>query len=287
MISILICGYNETYERNIKANILQTIGCEHEILYYKNSEQKGICEVYNLLSQKALGDVLCFIHEDTEILTSDWGILVEEALSRFDLIGIAGSQYKSKTPSTMGVNQYYCWNIHQAFKYRNDAKNIITVFHENHPEQDIEEAVCLDGVFLCIKKESMLRVQFDDINFPSFHGYDYDFCFSAVQQHLKLGVIKSIKLIHFSEGDTNPKWIDAQINLFHKWKQLLPIYTSDIRFSHPRYLEFLAFKQFLFKMRDNKYYKVFILLRLFHPLYFFYWLRYYAQKHFFSKKSTT
>jgi hypothetical protein len=80
MISILICGYNETYERKIKSNIFQTIGCEHEILYYKNSNQKGICEVYNLLTQQASGEILCFIHEDTEILTPDWGSQIKEGL---------------------------------------------------------------------------------------------------------------------------------------------------------------------------------------------------------------
>ena len=74
MISIIICSVNNDYLQNIKNNIAETIGTEYEIIAYDNRHTNHvICHVYNLCAAKAKFPYLCFVHEDVELLSKDWG----------------------------------------------------------------------------------------------------------------------------------------------------------------------------------------------------------------------
>lgn len=273
MISILICGYNPEHERKIRENIPYTVGCEHEILYYKNIEGKGICEVYNLLSKQAKGSILCFIHEDIEITTINWGVLLQKGHEEYDIIGVAGGKYKTKIPSVWSTTGYYCLNITQYFKYKTKKQEPKLLFHEHNSQRTIEDVVCIDGVFMSMKRSVIEKISFDSVNFKRFHGYDYDFCINAFQ-FFKLGVIKTLHLIHYSEGENNKEWMDAQITIYNKWKHILPIHTSDMTFNNKTYFEFLAYKQCIYKMNKYKYLRWDLLLKLFKIQFILYGISY-------------
>lgn len=276
MISVLICGYNPDYERDVKASISKTIGTEHEIIYFQNVESKGLCEVYNLLAAQSKGEILCFVHEDLEFITNNWGPLLIDAHQQYDVVGIAGGKYKTRTPSVWSTTGHYCVNLVQRFR-RQPQRAEETLFHEHHPSLDIEAAVCVDGVFISVKRLVLDQIQFDDHNFKGFHGYDYDFSINA-SQYFKIGISKKIQLIHFSEGENGPAWIDAQIVLHHKWKHYLPIYTKDLHYENPTALEFLAYKQCIYKMKKFNYYRWDVLIKLFKIQYIYYGINYLLRK---------
>src|SRR6478672_9571285 len=103
MISIVISSASTQLLKAVKDNIKQTIGVDHEILAYDNSTgERGICEVYNQGIHDAKFGLLCFMHEDVELNTSNWGHHVIDAFrenERLGLLGIAGSSFKSYSPS--------------------------------------------------------------------------------------------------------------------------------------------------------------------------------------------
>ena len=92
MISVLICSADNSLLNQVKANIEQTIGVEHEILFFDNLEKKGICEVYNSLAAQAKFSYLCFVHEDILFQTLNWGLLLAGTNRNAFQYGIPGYQ---------------------------------------------------------------------------------------------------------------------------------------------------------------------------------------------------
>src|ERR1700749_930895 len=103
MISIIISSANPSLLIQASKNIEDTIGVPYELVSFDNSGgQKGICEVYNLGIKKARYELLCFMHEDIEIETHGWGQVVIDQFNsdkELGLLGVAGSIYKTLTPS--------------------------------------------------------------------------------------------------------------------------------------------------------------------------------------------
>src|SRR5688500_17425788 len=98
MISVLICSINPEFLNRVTANIHRTIGVPFEIISYDNRNvKKGICEVYNILAEKACYPYLCFAHEYIILTTENWGEKIANIFSRREdigVIGVAGSKYK-------------------------------------------------------------------------------------------------------------------------------------------------------------------------------------------------
>ncbi|GGB79998.1 glycosyltransferase [Dyadobacter sediminis] len=233
MISVIICSANAEDLLLVKKNIAETIGVAHEIVAIDNRKAgKGICEVYNEGTQKAAYDLLCFMHEDVQIRTHEWGKTVLNIFSDdadTGVLGVAGGGYKSLAPSGWYQFEFHSeersyQNVLQGFKL--DEKDEIHAYH-NPKNEHLSNVVCVDGLWFCTRKRIALKYPFDARTLQGFHGYDLDFCLSVFQEY-KVIVTYDILMKHASEGNFNKLWFDEILKLHRKWSKVLPLTTSDV-----------------------------------------------------------
>ncbi|PWS27243.1 hypothetical protein DHW03_14735 [Pedobacter yonginense] len=249
MISIIIASLSEQLLFHVKQNIKQTIGVECEIIAFDNSDgSKGLCEIYNLGVQKSKFDLLCFMHEDVDIKTENWGDIVNRAFKqnpKLGLLGIAGTTYKALSPSGWHCNatDVERTNIIQTFKFAEKEK----IHHLKNPLNEVfSNVACVDGVWFCTKKDIANRFPFDEKTFKHFHGYDLDFSMQ-VYQNYDINVRFDILLHHFSEGKFDRKWIEEILKFHNKWDKSLPINIRGFDKEEQLSVEKRTFKDFIRK----------------------------------------
>jgi len=184
----------------VKKNIKEKIGVEHEILFTDNSKtNQGICAVYNNLALQAKFSYLCFVHEDVLFQTSNWGQKIIKTFSEdaaVGLIGIAGCKYKSSYFSGWFSNtkQLDCANYIHQYK-----QGIETVHLSPSDNNSLQEVVCIDGVFMCASKNAWNDNRFNEKFLNGFHFYDIDFSLRIAHSY-KVIVTFDVLLTHITEG---------------------------------------------------------------------------------------
>ncbi|MES2873173.1 MAG: glycosyltransferase [Bacteroidota bacterium] len=257
MISVIICSASVDLLTRIKSNITKTIGVPFEILSYNNDKgQRGICEIYNQGVDDANYEILCFVHEDVEFNTIGWGTEVIQAFrdnGRLGLLGVAGSNYKSLSPSGWQATQFPARinfiNLTQQYKYKEKATE---VKYCNESSKDLAEVAVIDGVWLCGRKDILTKYPFDSLLLQKFHGYDIDISLT-VGAHYDICVTFKVKLTHFSEGNFGKEWVKSILLIHDKWRQFLPINKSLLSTSEMESCEKRAFKSFVNTMRKSGY----------------------------------
>ena len=229
MISIIICSINPAYLAQVKENISSTIGIEYELLVWDNRvENKGICEVYNYMARQARFEYTCFIHEDILFETKDWGRKIVSIFSSqptTGVIGVAGSKYKSAFLSGWysDIRELDCANI--IHRYPATDEHICL---KPDPAHDTEEVVCVDGVFICCRRNLWQQLLFDEKNFTGFHFYDVDFSIRA-SKLCKLIVSFEILLVHITRGgDFGDSWVKVALDFHTRQKGMLPVSVNKI-----------------------------------------------------------
>ena len=224
MISIIISSANEEQLTQVSDNIAKTIGVPFEIIATNNSDGlKSISEVYNEGIVKARYDILCFMHEDIVIESTDWGKIVKKAFDEHPetgLLGVFGSDYKSITP--MSWHGLEPWNLfaHIIQSYKHSTKE--PLYFTNPPNSAFEYVACVDGLWMAAKKEVVQEFKFDKATFKGFHCYDIDYCLTVGQKY-KIGVVYGIAMNHLSEGSYTREWMEDSLKLHQKWKDHLPV----------------------------------------------------------------
>jgi len=250
MISVIICSAKEQDLVKAKENISQTIGVAHEVIAFDNSDgKKGICEVYNAGGKLAKFDILCFMHEDIEMITPEWG---KQMVSLFadnpniGLAGVAGGGYKSITPS--GWYNYDIENNGGAYSnilqgYKRDGLPE-THDYNNPNNESFSKVACVDGCWLCARKTVWQEFPFDELLLKKFHGYDLDFSLSV---NLKYDVVVTFEVLlrHFSEGNYDHKWFEEMLKVHEKWSYYLPVDADKVIKGDLAFNEKRAFRRFL------------------------------------------
>lgn len=267
MISIIICSANHGELAAVSENIRKTIGVEHEILAFDNTRlKKGICEIYNMGVRQAQFDTLCLMHEDIEMVTEKWG---QNVLAVFDknpqlgLLGIAGGGYKSLAPSSwynyhlQENGGFYC-NIIQGFKHTGKPE---ALDYRNPRNETLSHVACIDGCWMCTRKEAAMRYPFDEKLLKGFHGYDLAYSI-GISQRYQTAVTFDILLRHFSEGNFNQVWREQILKVHQKWAHLLPINIDGPAESSLKRIERDAYEVFLQQALDEKWFSKQQLLRL-------------------------
>lgn len=257
MISVIICSASVDLSTIIKSNIANTIGVPFEVLAYDNSEaQRGICEIYNQGVSDANYEILCFVHEDVEFNSIGWGAEVIQAFeknARLGLLGIAGSSYKSLSPSGWQASQVPAKinfiNLTQQYKY---IKKVEEVKYCNISSEDLVKVAVIDGVWFCGRKDILTEYPFDSLLLQKFHGYDIDISLS-IGAHFDICVTFKVPITHFSEGNFGSDWIEAMLLIHEKWRQALPVNKSLLNESEIKFCEKKAFKSFVNTMRKAGY----------------------------------
>lgn len=247
MISVIISSANTQLLRQVTENITATIGVPFEIIATDNSKgEKGICEVYNAAAQQAQYNILCFLHEDIIIKTDGWGqvlINIFKADATIGLVGVAGSSYKTLSPSNWGGHSFETqyFNFEQCYKREQKPPQH---FYHNPGKVKLAPVACIDGVFMCTTKNIFAECRFDESLFKGFHIYDIDYSINVGRKY-KVAVTYDVFLSHLSEGGYNKDWMLDNIAMHNKWNAYLPVNIEGLDLSRQQKIEKQCFRSFI------------------------------------------
>ena len=236
MFSIIVCSIRPEEAEALRKNVEATIGVPFEFIAFDNRNTgKGICQVYNECAEKAMYENLCFVHEDIEFLTPDWGKIIAGKLAEPDcgVIGFAGSAMKSKAPSGWLSTGRYGTRAH--YIQGEDGREFMC--DSNPYNQDFAEVVTLDGLCLFMAKDKWKKTGFDDKMLTGFHCYDIDLSLASHTAGLRNWVCNIVLLKHFSPGNYGEQWMKENQKLHNKWKDHLPLYVRQKPKRYQKYLE--------------------------------------------------
>jgi GT2 family glycosyltransferase len=242
MISIIICSRTASISDELIQNIDQTIGIAYELVIIDNSNNiYSIFSAYNEGVKRSKYEVLCFMHDDINFKTNDWGINV---LNRFNApkigaIGVAGSPYYAILPGAWWSGGYICQSIYgeKELAYQTKNDNALPV-------------VVLDGLWFCVKKSLFSMIRFDDTTFNGFHFYDIDISLQIQQKGYKILSVYDI-LIQHSSGKLDTTWLTNALLLQNKWKNNLPIFTEKLSYFKEVTIEFAVLEEYIKSMKKN------------------------------------
>jgi hypothetical protein len=252
MISVIICSIDKVLAQQVQKNIADTIGVVWELIIIENTTSpKSLTQVYNSGAAKAQYDIICFVHEDVLFKTQNWGVILAEYFksdSGIGLIGIAGSKYKSKTPSGWfsGIPEIECCNITHVDRDGNQQ----LMYYNPVQGSPTQAVIVLDGVLLCCKRKVWEEVRFDDVLLKDFHLYDLDFSFRVAEKY-KVIVTFEIDLVHLTQGGSfGNKWVEYTLLWHKKMQHKLPACTSDLS-SKGRGFENIILKRWLIRLKHE------------------------------------
>jgi hypothetical protein len=224
MISIIVCIKDRARAAKMENSLAETTNIAYEVISYVNDNNEGLCKVYNDCAAKARYPYLCFVHDDIVFHTMDWGSKIIQYLqdAATGIIGIAGGCYKS----ACGLD----WKDGKESFYRASITDGLlnqSRFYFNPLNEKKSRVVCLDGLFLCCRKEIWEKNRFDEQRFTGFHFYDADWSMSVFQT-LNNYVVYDIEIEHFSHGKINRSFLDDSLVFEKKWEHVLPANSIEL-----------------------------------------------------------
>lgn len=224
MISIIICSRTSTLSDNVVMNINNTVGTEYELIVIDNSSNKyNIFQAYNEGVIKSRGDILCFMHDDIVFRSLDWGEIVCEILrdQRIGVVGVVGCQFLSNKVIPWTNMGHRIGRIIQGYVNSNGEYN--TYIDGPEMNRKILPGVVVDGLWMCIRKNTFNEISFDDKIYSGFHCYDIDVCMQILFAGMQVVVAGDILIEHQSCGCVTQIYFE-QLNLFvKKWNFFLPV----------------------------------------------------------------
>jgi hypothetical protein len=222
MISLVICLRTSQLNEALRQNIDDTIGVEYELVLIDNSKNElSIFKAYNNGIELSKYPFICFMHDDIEYLTNNWGKL---AIKYFEnnmvgAIGISGSPYLSFLPGpwwASGLISKYIMEVH------NKTETIVNIAYQT-PIDNVLEVVALDGVWLFIRKAALKNIQFDENRFKGYHFYDLDISMQLKKSGFILLSVYDVLIKHYSMGNINYSWLKSSLLFSFKWRNRLPM----------------------------------------------------------------
>lgn len=231
MFSIIICSISPERLLQVKKNIQETIGTEHEFIAIDNRETKWpIAKAYNEGAKRARYPYLFFVHEDVRFHSQDWGKVIAGKLEEPDcgVVGFAGCKVKLKAYS--GWPQVPAFGC--SFLYQKEPQKTNFAVFNVHLEHPFEEVVCLDGLGMFVSKAIWEKHPFDEKMLTGFHCYDLDFSMQIARTGKYKNYVcttPAVLIEHFSLGNLDRAWMQETIRLHkEKWNAFLPLKTADV-----------------------------------------------------------
>ena len=225
MISIIVCSIDPQKAAALRKNVEATIGVAFELIAVDNRDTgNGICHVYNEAATRAQYDTLCFLHEDIEFVTQNWGQVIASKASdeHCGVIGFAGSTVKlQRTTAWNTARRYMRCNYIQYMRGRDHLKSV------NPENKEFSRVVTLDGMALCMHRRVWQSIRFDEKRLTGFHCYDLDITIAAAAKGFANYVCHTVLLKHYSTGAYSKGWYEAMELLHAKWHDTLPLYAFD------------------------------------------------------------
>jgi len=227
MLSIIVCSRNKNLPKDFVDNILNTVGVVYEIISIDNSEnQYSIFSAYNIGFAKSKYPYICFVHEDVFFHTTNWGEKVIAHLQNPNtgIIGLAGAGIVTRVPASWSSLLSLSENIIQSDRSGKKETEIFRL--PLNYNKSVRSVILLDGVFMCMRRELMEKIHFDE-TLNGFHGYDFDISIQSTVKGYVNNVIYDIVLEHFSRGKTDKLYYKNLITVFKKWESFLPVSLNN------------------------------------------------------------
>jgi hypothetical protein len=210
MLSVIICSVDPQRFEAVRDYYLRILGDEPlEVIGIHDAP--SLSAGYNEGIRRSKGELLVFCHDDIEILAADFWPRLQGHLSRFDLIGVAGTN-KLVRPAWAGAGPPY---LYGQIAQLNAAQQCYDVCIWGAPARAVSGIQALDGVFLATTRRLVETLSFDEQTFQGFHLYDLDFSFTAYLRGYRLAVCNDLMLIHASWGNFDDEW-QRQAELFRE-----------------------------------------------------------------------
>lgn len=248
MISIVICSRTVTISEALQKNIEETIGVSYEIVLINNSQnQYNIFTAYNKGVALSRFPIICFMHDDIELMTPNWGEIVVTKFidSTLGAIGVAGAPYY---PILAGP----WWSGGVLSKYIVEGKGKTTeILAYQTPLNNQLPAVVLDGVWMCIRKSLFEQIRFDSERLQGYHLYDVDICLQVCSLGFAIQSVYDVLIYHGSHGVMNQNWMDNCLEVQKKWSKQLPKEVYALSYAQTIKIEYRALQEFLQVQKAN------------------------------------
>jgi len=166
------------------------------VVHYQNTT--GLSARYNrYLQSQNVDKIVVFVHDDV-ILNLSIAALRRElnaAHKRFDVVGLAGATRTSLSRPTL-------WHIMQKGASGSVGHAINGLFQMTHYGPTPAQCITVDGLFISVNVDSILKKEHKFDEQFNFHHYDIDFCIQADKKGLKIGTWP-IWVTHLSPGLTS------------------------------------------------------------------------------------
>jgi GT2 family glycosyltransferase len=194
----------------------------YPLRYAKNATNVGLISALNQGARLAGGEVICFLHNDTEMREPAWLERLEAALGDGSRIGLTG--------------------LYGARRVRRDGRYVgRTIVHclDGGPglAAPVVEVAAVDGVCLCLRRSLLDEIGGFDEGYGFFHGYDRDLSFAVRDRGLACAVVDA-RFVHRGGGTRTGERApvaaaedleqrrQAMARFARKWRRRLP---SDVR----------------------------------------------------------
>ena len=223
MISI-VCSTREI-KKEFESHILKMCGIKDiQFLHYENKGEFSLTELYNKGLDESVYDIVLFLHDDMEIVTTNFG---NKILKHFDrhpdlgILGVAGTTCLDKSGKWWTDPKKMVGRV----DHQKDGKgNKWTSSYSADQGNQLKPVVLVDGVFFAVNKKN-LKARFNE-DIKGFHFYDVSFCFDNFTSGCKLAVCTDIRICHYSIGITNEQWEQRRAEFAEKNADKLPLKIS-------------------------------------------------------------
>ena len=200
--------------------------------YHRNATNAGLITALNQGARLASADVLCFLHNDTEMREPAWLERLEAALGDGRRVGLAG--------------------LYGVRRVRRDGRYVgRTIVHSLEGGRGLPapvvEVAAVDGVCLCLRRDLLDEIGGFDEGYGFFHGYDRDLSFAVRERGLACVVVDA-SFVHRGGGTRTGERApvaaerdleqrrQAMARFCDKWQHRLP---SDVRGIRERITNYL------------------------------------------------
>jgi hypothetical protein len=200
MISVIVNSHRPAMAAEVSTMYRQLLArTAHEVIVIDDA--RSMCDGYARGTKQAKGDLLVYSHHDVEYLFDDLLPVLEGALARYDVIGVAGTD-KLVDPvwTHAGIGHLFGQVVHP------NGKGTLDIEIYGVPAPVVGGMVALDGVFLAARREAAERIGWDAATFDGFHFYDTDFTYRAALAGLKLAVVPQLGFLHTSVNGPDPNY---------------------------------------------------------------------------------
>jgi tetratricopeptide (TPR) repeat protein len=222
-ITVVVCSVTEAKLARCRAALETSLAPGFELMAIRDA--RSLTEAYNRALATARGEAIVFLHDDVEVLSPRLDALLARALSRVDVVGVAGTRaLAGPTLGWAGQAPMAGWLVHTDTACASWDFSLLAL--EGGLVRGME---ALDGCFLAARTESARRIGFDENTFDAFHFYDLDFCLRAKRAGLAVAVDTDILVRHASRGSLDAGW-QAQAGRFVA--KFAPMATAPAKPNH-------------------------------------------------------